>query len=68
MRPHHPAIPWLNRLAKVCGWLAEHIGDRLDRWKWRLSYCPNCGENRYYGKSCQEKLKPQEVSPWQVKW
>ena len=50
---------WSNRAAAVFFWLESRISraaQQAGRAAWALSYCENCGENRYYGRTCREVL------------
>jgi hypothetical protein len=53
MKPRHPAIPLLNLIARFFGWWSE----TLEEAERRLKHGPDCGDNRNYGKRCDEKRR-----------
>ena len=50
-----------NALASVLQVVRRAIGrvaSRVDRWEWAFSYCVDCGEHLYYGRTCRQVLGP----------
>lgn len=52
MRPHYPMIPVLN----IVGRAFARLGEWCEEQARQLKHCPDCGENLWYGRTCEEKL------------
>lgn len=50
-----------NAVAKAVQWIRRYV-TRFDDWlqdrEWHHSYCNDCGEATYYGRTCRQVLGP----------
>ncbi len=40
----------------------ERIAEKVENVEWKFTYCNDCGEHLYYGRTCRQVLGPSKVT------